>query len=386
MDGTNFLQNDISYSSLQERRRRKLVLVNGVAFVTNLFMVGIQIAILGPSASTGIMVSAIISVGFAGAFLSAWFAYHHVMIGRISLYVMATAVTYEVAMSGGISGYFSHAIVALPVMSAFLLGARDTVIFTLFNSMLLGMVIWLDARLPLFVLEPETAFIASSMTVICTMAGMGLVAIMLVRDTERTDATLQHLLEQQTYLANHDPLTGLANRANVSAQLTALSLHQDTFHVFMIDLDGFKQINDQFGHGAGDKVLVLVAQRLEKMVKNAHIVARLGGDEFLVAIHADQLGQQSLQAFGTRLAKVLRISFQSEGQALPLSGSVGSATFPDDGRDQSVLLSNADAALYAAKRAGKATYRCFDADMRGASASYSPAQNEQVSTKYLQVR
>lgn len=107
------------------------------------------------------------------------------------------------------------------------------------------------------------------MSVVCTMAGMGTVAIFLVRDTERSDAVLQELLERQAYLANHDPLTALANRAAVTTHLEALNPIADRVHIFMVDLDGFKQINDQFGHACGDEVLVLIAERLQSFAKKS---------------------------------------------------------------------------------------------------------------------
>lgn len=347
------------------------MLVNGLAFIINLLMVGIQFLLLGGAAMIGAVVSAVIALGFAAAFCSAKFSWHHILVGRISLYVMATAVMFEVAMSGGISGYFSHAIVCLPVMSAYLLGARDTLIFSGFNAFLVGLIIALNEQLPPFAIDPETLFLASSMTMVCTMAAMSLVAIILVNDTEKTDTMLQRMLEHHAYLATHDPLTKLANRAGLSRELGALSARDGSLHVFLIDLDGFKNINDLFGHSAGDDVLVRMAARISNFAKHARIIVRLGGDEFLVVFDHIALNGQAPHVFGERLAKVLFMTHEAAGRSVPVSGSVGGASFPDDATDLNMLLSKADIALYAAKAAGKSVYRAF-----------SPAMLEKPTAQY----
>lgn len=363
MDGTGNVTGGIACISLDERRRRKLVLINGIAFILNLITVAWQTLTLGDDAGVTLVASSLIAIVFAGAFLCARFRFHHVAAGRLSLYLMATVVTGEIAMSGGITGYFSHALVAFPVMCAFLFGAKDTLVFTAYNAVLLGLLILFNAELPPFQLDAETLFLASCLGIVCTMASMCIGAVFLVRDAEQTDAALQELLERHAYLARHDTLTGLLNRAAIAEHLGALDLDKDRVHVFMIDLDGFKQVNDQLGHAVGDEVIMMVADKLRTFARHARFLARLGGDEFLVAMDERELGEQGVQAFGERLAKVLALSFVIDGRRLPVSGSVGSATFPDDGATQNTLLTRADAALYAAKHGGKATFRRFEPTM-----------------------
>jgi len=353
------IETNIDYTSLAERRRRKLMLVNAMGFVANFLMVSVQIMTLGPAALVGSISSAIIAVGFAAAFFSARQKYHYVMIGRISLYIMGTAVMVEVAMSGGLAGYFGHAVVCLPIMSAFLLGAKDTVVFSVFGGVLMGALIVFNGQLPAFALSSEDLFLATSLTAVCTMAGMGMVAITLVHDTEKTDTILQQLLEQQTFLATHDPLTKLANRAGLSAELSELDPLRDEIHAYLIDLDGFKQVNDRFGHSAGDDVLVAVSERIRNFAQKARLAVRLGGDEFLVVYNVADLDGQAPDAFGDRLAKVLLMNHEADGESAFVTSSVGGASFPGDAGNLSDVLLKADKALYAAKHAGKSVYRRY---------------------------
>lgn len=156
-------------------------------------------------------------------------------------------------------------------------------------------------------------------------------------------------------MARHDPLTGIANRKAfeeaASAQLMRAQVDAQPGAMLMLDLDGFKGINDRFGHSAGDAILRAVATRLEAAARATDVVARLGGDEF--AILCPMLsGDDDVGQLCERLVdSVLGIS-RADIPGCPLGVSIGVALYPDDGYDPAHLQLLADRAMYAAKRAG----------------------------------
>lgn len=164
------------------------------------------------------------------------------------------------------------------------------------------------------------------------------------------------------WLAETDALTGLANRNLFIARLDeAVELAKSDSSlspsVLFIDLDGFKQVNDQLGHGAGDGILCEVAKMLETSVRANDMAARIGGDEFVVlligATHSTLV--ETAQRINERLLFEL---VGADAQRIKVTGSIGAAVFPHDGHDAKSLLKLADKAMYAAKRSGKNRY-CF---------------------------
>lgn len=159
--------------------------------------------------------------------------------------------------------------------------------------------------------------------------------------------------------ARHDPLTGLLNRMGLTEALGSQYKSRARFILFYLDLDGFKPINDTFGHDTGDKILQAVAVRLKSMIRANDIVARLGGDEFVI-VAADMSA-----AAGTSLADSIINGIGNEPYHVDLVGamrlgvSVGFACAPDDGLFGEDLHRKADAALYEAKEAGRGTHRRF---------------------------
>lgn len=165
---------------------------------------------------------------------------------------------------------------------------------------------------------------------------------------ERTE--LQHRLHHQ---ATHDTLTGLVNRARLTEELRSRLDGDAPVAAVFIDLDGFKQANDDYGHLLGDRVLQHVARLLERTVGAHDVVARLGGDEFVVVTSPPDA--DDARALGQRLVDAVRSLSIVEGRTVRLGASVGIGlvTRPGPGVDPAVLLDRADAAVYAAKRAGK---------------------------------
>ena len=123
--------------------------------------------------------------------------------------------------------------------------------------------------------------------------------------------------------------------------------------VYLLDLDGFKPVNDRLGHDAGDELLVQVGQRLRHQLRHSDIVARLGGDEFVIL--ADLPGETQATLLGRKLLDAFNSPFEVAGQACRVGVTVGFALAPQDGKDPVALLKRADAAMYAGKQAGRYT-------------------------------
>lgn len=167
------------------------------------------------------------------------------------------------------------------------------------------------------------------------------------------------------YLAHHDPLTGLPNRAvfgeHLAIALEYAARHNTQLAVVSIDLDRFKEVNDVFGHAVGDGLLSEVAQRL-KDASGGAFVARLGGDEFsLVAIDGPQ--PAITEELASRLQAAVAEEMNIDGHLVRTGLSIGIAIYPSDGSDIEALLANADAALYRAKREARGSVRFFEAEM-----------------------
>ncbi|MHC1700627.1 MAG: diguanylate cyclase [Humidesulfovibrio sp.] len=160
--------------------------------------------------------------------------------------------------------------------------------------------------------------------------------------------------ERVRHMALHDSLTGLPNRQLFSDRLEqALRRARRTntgVGLLYVDLDGFKALNDTFGHAHGDRVLMETALRLKACVRESDTVVRLGGDEFVIVL-PDLSGPKAAQAVGLKVLETLHDPEEAGGKMF-LGASVGLACYPEHGQDQDSLLGRADAAMYAAKRAG----------------------------------
>jgi diguanylate cyclase (GGDEF)-like protein len=173
----------------------------------------------------------------------------------------------------------------------------------------------------------------------------------------------QRVEAQLDFMAHHDPLTELPNRAAFNRTLATFldraKQEKGKFALLSIDLDRFKEINDVFGHDVGDGLLREVAQRLMGAATGAFL-ARLGGDEFVV-ISAQEPQPAAAEALAERLQSALATEIVVREQTLRIGLSLGVAIFPDDGEDAASILANSDAALYRAKIDGRSSIRFFDA-------------------------
>jgi diguanylate cyclase (GGDEF)-like protein len=175
---------------------------------------------------------------------------------------------------------------------------------------------------------------------------------------ERSQATIAHL-------AHHDALTGLGNRLLFDKQLSEAVLHRKRhggdLAVLLIDLDGFKTINDTLGHGTGDSVLKHLASRLRKTIRESDKIGRLGGDEFVIVQFGDTQPEEAT-ALAARLLEVIKTPFSIDNQNLVIGASIGIAIAGGDYQDADQLLRAADLAMYRAKADGRGRFRFFEPD------------------------
>lgn len=165
--------------------------------------------------------------------------------------------------------------------------------------------------------------------------------------------------EELAHLAGHDTLTGLPNRMRFMEQLDLAIrralLSGETLAVMFVDLNGFKQINDQLGHSAGDRTLIVVAQRLHAALRGADIVARFGGDEFVILL-AGVRTVEAIRAAAQRVQATVEAPVPLGMQLMNVGVSIGISEFPADGRHAEELLAKADTAMYAAKTSADSRY------------------------------
>jgi diguanylate cyclase (GGDEF)-like protein len=159
--------------------------------------------------------------------------------------------------------------------------------------------------------------------------------------------------EQLSQMAHHDNLTGAGNRVLLGLRLEAALLNaaasQSRMAVLMFDLNGFKPVNDHYGHLVGDKLLQIVARRLSNCVRQTDTVCRVGGDEFVILI--DTLDStEALHTLRDKTVAAIRAPCHIDGHDMAVGVAVGMAVFPDDATDGHGLLQHADAAMYRMKR------------------------------------
>ena len=176
----------------------------------------------------------------------------------------------------------------------------------------------------------------------------------------------QHMVREReksiiSHMAYHDALTDLPNRRAMYEELKIAVADDEPFAVILIDLDGFKGINDTLGHNYGDMVLKEISGRLTTVVRSTDVVSRIGGDEFVVVIKG-LYSQDKIAEIAKTINRISRDPFnlqQGTGTLYTISSSVGISIYPHDSRDIDVLLKYADIAMYASKAKGKSTFMFY---------------------------
>ena len=188
--------------------------------------------------------------------------------------------------------------------------------------------------------------------------------------TERKQAE-----ERLRHLATYDPLTSLPNRATLEEMLRGiLTAPSAACAVLFLDLDRFKDINDSLGHAVGDALLRAIAERLSMMLSPAATLARWGGDEFVILVQ--ETLEERVELLAHQLIRAISEPFSVDEYELVITGSIGIARAPRDGKDAGVLMRNADTAMYHAKERGRKPYAFFERSMHDAAAARHRVQNE----------
>jgi diguanylate cyclase (GGDEF)-like protein/PAS domain S-box-containing protein len=185
--------------------------------------------------------------------------------------------------------------------------------------------------------------------------------------------------ERIAYLAQHDVLTGLPNRTRLTA-LTDLVIDSaqkrgQNAALFFVDLDHFKRINDSLGHAAGDELLRTTGQRMRSLLRDQDVLGRFASDEFVMTLPGIE-DARAAHEFADRLLAKLQQPMQFEGRQLQISPSIGIAMYPADGASADELLLHADTAMYAAKQAGRSTYRFFSRELSERAAKHFELEYE----------
>ena len=177
-----------------------------------------------------------------------------------------------------------------------------------------------------------------------------------VTDRKRAEAELKHI-------AHYDPLTGLPNRLlktdRLRQAMTRCHRNQTSVAVCYLDLDGFKPINDEYGHDVGDKILIEIANRLLNTVREGDTVSRIGGDEFILIL-SDLEGVEQCRLILDRVLHAVAQPIAIDDQVVEVYASIGVTLYPEDDADADILLRHADQAMYLAKDSGKNGYHLFD--------------------------
>jgi diguanylate cyclase (GGDEF)-like protein len=203
-----------------------------------------------------------------------------------------------------------------------------------------------------------------------TILGITLLSSMLDAQLRaaRLATRLNRANQELRQLAMHDNLTTLPNRVMLEQQLDLAikqaMLNENRFAVIYMDLDGFKAVNDTWGHHVGDRLLVAVAERLRSQLSNTMLLVRLGGDEFVLMAECDISAARQL---AQKLVKVISSPFELDRYVLHVSLSAGIAIFPLHGRNRQELLFNADAAMYHTKHSGRNGWCLFEPAMSAAT-------------------
>lgn len=282
---------------------------------------------------------------------------------RIRLIYLLTAASVSLAWSGLPLLYWINQVPGFEAVSVLVLTAQliHAQAFTYRSIPLLLVVGGIPATMLLVLPWLDQTFPSVHLLTVTFSALLALgYVIASVHANRKAAQTLRAVQNELEYFAYFDALTSLANRRmfiDQLRQLIALSGRYGTrFALLLIDLDRFKEINDTWGHDAGDALLVEISARLRCAVRADDQVSRLGGDEFAVILQ-DADNADEIRQICMRVAESFATDIQFNGKAMRTSISVGVAVFPEDGDQEESLYKSADIALYDAKRSGRNTWR-----------------------------
>ena len=213
--------------------------------------------------------------------------------------------------------------------------------------------------------EFETRLGRNASSIIAVTGGglsllMALLAWFMINGRAHALLLAAEMTEELRHMAQHDSLTGLPNRAlfsdRVDSQIAYAKRHGGRFAMIFLDLDKFKPVNDNYGHGVGDLLLQQVAKRLLDSIRASDTVGRIGGDEFVLLV-GELASTDAALALAEKIRQEVRQPYLVEGHELNVSCSLGVAIYPDDGTDEISLAKRADEAMYRAKEGGRDSVR-----------------------------
>ncbi|WP_162144241.1 diguanylate cyclase domain-containing protein [Methylocaldum szegediense] len=221
---------------------------------------------------------------------------------------------------------------------------------------------WFGITPPSTVDETISAYRAWTIAFLASVAVLGVLGVIQFRHRTRS---LSQEIERQRKIALHDPLTGLGNRLLLLERFeqakAAARRHQHLVALLLIDLDGFKTVNDRLGHHTGDRILCTVAQRLRQAVRDTDTVVRNGGDEFIVLLN-ELPNEQSALTVADKILQHLNTLSEPLLDGIPLGASIGIALYPIHGEELELLIRKADCAMYYCKANGKNRYGFYPSD------------------------
>ena len=343
--------------SIEDVHRRRMFFISLFGLVVTSAYSVLQVITLGfeSTALFNIITGALgAAICFAALRMSLWGDRPEPFL-RFLLLGFSSLLWLEICMSGGITGYHVAIFPVLPVVAALLLSTRDTLAFTAINLVVIVGLAWVKFTtdfLPVPTMPPETGLLLSTIMIMVAVVGCGGGALVMAYQNERIESQLRELVDYQSHLAAHDHLSGLGNRMRLQQHFDDLQ-QGETFDLLLIDLDGFKAVNDTFGHNAGDFLITALSQRLREVTDETDLLVRLGGDEFVILLENVDGTLASVRNYAEYLIDIISRPYRWNKNLLRISASIGHARYPMHGNTPSKVLSLADKALYIAKNAGK---------------------------------
>jgi diguanylate cyclase (GGDEF)-like protein len=321
----------------------------GLIAFTLLFAAGLVIALLAGSAQ-GVRVSITGMLAFAIClhFMARGRGRYARLASHAGIGVLISAITTAALDLGGASPIIVTYPSLLILATMYMLGVRAAAFWTAVSLAALALVVF-TADLP----PPPQGVLSPGAGVMFASRGLVLLAVFVIASMGRRFEDRQ--TELLNFFARHDALTGLANRREFEQRLNLALARCRRYGrraaLLFVDLDGFKQVNDRFGHEAGDDVLRWVARTIEDQTRDTDVAGRIGGDEFLVLLE-DVPEEKAATLYAARLLELLESRRGAPSWDFPVRASIGVSLYPDDGHAARELTRAADAGMYEAKRQG----------------------------------
>ncbi|MEO1642289.1 MAG: GGDEF domain-containing protein [Pseudomonadota bacterium] len=344
--------------SSSEIRRLRLLAISRISFCL------ILVIATGQFLAYGFSIAGFINYAVSGILIGTCFVAYNAaktvekfesrVVPLFTLFFLAIWI--ETILTGGFNSPTMPLLIGVPVAAAMLLRMRPALIVTLVNIAILSIVAASTPYLEMLQQATIPATDYASAIFINTVGAflmVGFCAFIMAQQAESARKHMTDLIAHEANLAAHDQLSGLGNRNRLQQFFREIGPSKVKHDFLLIDLDGFKSINDTFGHNAGDYVIKAAAARLKEVTEADDMLIRLGGDEFLVVAPTGDTSLQKMNEYGTRLIEIISRPYPANGKVLRIGASIGHARYPIHGKSPSQALSLADKALYVAKGAGK---------------------------------